>query len=149
MRPTPVRCSPPAYSASTSAARAQGTPVAGPYIPQASGVSRLPTSIYATDMLPASLSHPWVIVPRFSTAATGRPYGYQFSPTGFAPATPRTRQAPTPQSSAPTSGSIRVGMTEAVPHPPEIMTPAPFRGRASIPARRGAGLTGRYSVDHD
>ena len=46
-------------------------------------MTTLPVSIYATDMLPASLSHPWVIVPRYSTSAASLRFGDPWSPYGI------------------------------------------------------------------
>ncbi len=73
-----------------SAARAQAYgplgngPATGRYLNE--GVGYMPTppvSIYATDMLPESLSHPWVMVPRYSTLAPSLRFGDPFSPYGY------------------------------------------------------------------
>ncbi len=71
---------------SATASQAQSVPV-GPIVMNNGfmGSSALPPSIYAAQQLPESLSHPWVMVPRYATAATlesNLDYGFRTSPYG-------------------------------------------------------------------
>ncbi len=71
------------FLVSSPAARAQVAPAAVRPLTDATGhVAPLPVSIYAAETLPASLSHPWLIVPRYSTAAPALRFGDPFSPYG-------------------------------------------------------------------
>ncbi len=66
----------------------------------------LPPTIYAASMLPPSGTYPWVMVPRFSTAATdaaGIGYGDRFSPYGIYSRYPFYATAPFPAVARPSS----------------------------------------------
>jgi hypothetical protein len=82
----------PAFAAvmlviSATAAHAQVVPGEGIVLSEGVGIAPvLPPSVYAASMLPPTATYPWVMVPRFSTAATdaaGIGYGDRFSPYGI------------------------------------------------------------------